>query len=124
MNHTYSALALSALALGTVVLTTTEASAVLRDPAGAFAPYTGSIDDWPGKGSGYPESKHTSCAYPGHPVCSSDPMPQLEPVAATTPPAKSDVTWSASAQMGTSALGGAALAFGGMWLYRRRTLAG
>jgi hypothetical protein len=38
-------------------------------------------------------------------------------------PASSDVTWSASAQMGSSALGGAALAFGGMWLYRRRTLA-
>ncbi|TCN34202.1 hypothetical protein EV644_120116 [Kribbella orskensis] len=121
MNHTYSALALSALALGTVVLTTPEASALLRDTGGASAPYSGSTDDWPGKGSGYPESKPTNCACPGHPLCSADPMPEFEVVAATTPAASSDVTWSASAQMGTSALGGAALAFGGMWLYRRRT---
>ena len=76
MDHTYSALALSALALGPVALTTPGASALHKDPAGPFAAYTESRDAWP-----------------------------------------------ASAQMGTSALGGAALAFGGMWLYRRRTLA-
>ncbi|TCM43408.1 hypothetical protein [Kribbella sp. VKM Ac-2568] len=45
MNHTYSALALSALALGTVVLTTPEASALLKDPGGASAPYAESRDD-------------------------------------------------------------------------------
>ena len=122
MNHTYSALALSALALGTVVLTTPEASAPLKDPGGASAPYTESRDDWPDEGDGYPESQPTDCAYPGHPACSTDPTPQLKPVAATTSASAAGDAWPASAQMGTSALGGAALAFGGMWLYRRHTL--
>jgi hypothetical protein len=121
MNHTYSALALSALALGTVVLTTTESSALLQDPSGASSPYTGNYDDWPDEGRGYSEPQPTNCAYPGHPVCSpsTTPVEAVEGVVATA----SGDTRSAGVQMGASALGGAALAFGGMWLYRRHTLA-
>jgi len=80
MNHKYSALALAALAMGTVALSTTEASAMLKDPGSGPAATPASAYDWP------------------------------------------DESGSEGVQLGASALGGAGVAFGGMWLYRRRHL--
>jgi hypothetical protein len=99
MNRRYSAIAVSALALSAAALTATEASARLDpDPgSGHTSPYT-----------------TQQCNYPNHPVC------EVVPVEGTFAPSPSDDNKAEALQAGASALGGAGLAFGGIWLYRRR----
>jgi hypothetical protein len=120
MNRRYSALALSALTLGAVALTATEASAMLKDPEPGAA--AAEAYEWPDEGSGYPASEATSleCNYPNHTVC--DVASVAVPAKAATVPSPSDDNGAEALQAGASALGGAGLAFGGMWLYRRRHL--
>jgi hypothetical protein len=117
MNHRYSALAMSAFAMGAVVLTTTEASAMLKDPEPGSAASTAAANEWPDEGSGYPgsDAKSPEYNYPSY-----DPKYDVAPVAAVTAPSPSDHNGFDGAQLGASALGGAGVAFGGMWLYRRR----
>jgi hypothetical protein len=100
MNRTYWAIAGSALALGAATLTATEASARV-DPM--------------------PEGEYTiapDCHWAYHPVCEEVPV-QVPPVEAALDPGPSDGNGAEAMQAGASALGGASLAFGGMWLYRR-----
>lgn len=99
MNRRYSAVAASALALGAAALTATEASAQLD----------------PDRGSGYATLE---CWYANHPVC--EVVPAVAPVEAALGQSPSDGNGAEALQAGASALGGAALAFGGLWLYRRR----
>jgi hypothetical protein len=117
MNHRYSALAMSAFAMGAVVLTTTDASAMLKDPDGGSTAAPTSTYDWPDEGSGYPgsETKSPEYNYPNY-----DPKYEVAPVEAVTAPSQSADNGFDGAQLGASALGGAGVAFGGMWLYRRR----
>ena len=99
MNRRYSAIAVSALALGAAALTATNASAGV-DPR--------------------PEPRDTTaeCNYPNHPLC------KVVPVVATPRAATDHSAWddygAGALEAGASALGGAGIAFGGMWLYRRR----
>jgi len=105
MNRMYSAIAASALALGAGAFTATEASALVRDPQ-------------PGSGSG-PTTTGMDCYYPPHPSCGT--APEVTPVVPSQPAASlSDDSRAEALQAGASALAGAGLAFGGMWLYRRR----
>ena len=119
MNRKYAALALSAVAMGAVVLTTTEASASGRDPesdgASQSAPLT--TPGWPDEGAGYPrvDAKGSEPNYPNY-----DPKYEVAPVQAATGQSTSDDNAAEALQASASALGGAAVAFGGMWLYRRR----
>lgn len=111
----YSALAMSAVAMGAVVLTATEASATVTDPqprSGQVAPPV-----WPDEGTGYPGSETATPEY-NYPSYA----PQLEVAHATTTTAgtSSDGNGFEFVQSGASALGGAALALSGVWLYRRR----
>lgn len=112
MNR-YSALAMSALAMGAAALTSTEASAMPVDPRPASAT---EAYEWPDEGTGYPgsEAKSLDCTYPEDPACN---VPPLESVTAPSP---TDDSGAEVLQAGASALGGAGVAFGGMWLYRRR----
>jgi hypothetical protein len=140
MNRRYSALAMSALAMGAVALTATEASAMLKDPGGEPGAATTRAYDWPDEGSGYPGSQATSppCNYANHPLCkvaenettepgsaeynypNYDPQYEVAPVDAAMASSPSDDNGAEALQAGASALGGVGLAFGGMWLYRRR----
>jgi hypothetical protein len=118
MNRRYSALALFALAMGAVALTATEASAIGSEhPSGWWVGYPGT------------EAKSSAC---NHPTCDprvatvmpQDPKPpnypnydpryEVPPVQVATADNGVDVL-----QAGASAVGGAALAFGAMWLHRR-----
>ena len=118
----YSALAVSALAMGTVVLTATEASATQQDPQPRP---TSQPAPWPDEGSGYPGAEDTTPEY-NHP--NYDPKYEVPAPAkaATTNAAsvqsKSDDNGVELLQSGASALGGAAVALSGVWLYRRRQL--
>jgi hypothetical protein len=102
MNRRYSALALSALAMGAVALTATEASAMLKDPGDRGSEVT---------------TTSTPCNYPNHPVC------KVAPAEVVVPPGPSGDNGFEGGQLGALALGGAGVAFGGMWLARRRHLA-
>jgi hypothetical protein len=121
MKRKYSALALSAVALGAVALTTTESSAMGKDPgsepASQSAPLT--TPGWPDEGTGFPgsDSKTPEYIYPNY-----DPKYEVAqaPVQAATSQSRSDDNGVEALQAGASALGGAAVAFGGMWLLRRR----
>ncbi|TCN40768.1 hypothetical protein EV644_10550 [Kribbella orskensis] len=119
MNRRYSALALSAVAMGAVVLTTTEASAMGKDPeAASTSQSVPAPPEWPDEGTGYPasEGKSPEYNYPNY-----DPKYEVAPVqAATVGQSRSDDSGVEALQAGASALGGAAVAFTGMWLYRRR----
>jgi hypothetical protein len=123
MNSRYSALALSALALSAVVLTSTEAPATRSDPVPGACPATAQASEWPDEGSGYPgygiRSMSPEYSYPKH-----DPKYEVPPVAAAVAPIPPDDLWIEAPQAGAFALGGAAAAFGVIWLYRRRMLAG
>jgi hypothetical protein len=66
-------------------------------------------------GSGYTTPQ---CEYPDHPVCEMVPGPTSVEAALDQSP--SDGNGTEGLRAGASALGGAGLAFGGMWLYRRR----
>ncbi|TCN32192.1 hypothetical protein EV642_128102 [Kribbella sp. VKM Ac-2500] len=101
MNRRYSAIAVSALALGGAALTVTEASARLD----------------PDPGSGYTTTPDCHWAY--HPACDEVLVP-VPPVEAALDPGSSDDNGAETMRAGASALGGAGLAFGGLWLYRRR----
>jgi hypothetical protein len=97
MNRTCSTLAVSTLALGAVVLTASEALAEPRPCPGLDSTYNHPYN--------YPEYKLDT------------------PVAQTTPDASGQVRANDNGveflQAGASALGGAGLALGGLWLYRR-----
>ena len=120
MNHRCSALAMSVFAMGAVVLTTTDASAMLKDPdSGSMAAPTSptSTYDWPDEGSGYPgsETKSLEYNYPNY-----DPKYEVAPVEAAMAQSPSNDDRFEGLRLGASALGGAGVAFSGMWLYRRR----
>jgi hypothetical protein len=122
MNRKYSALALSAIAMGAVAFSTTEASAKTDPGPGGTSPSVPAIaSEWPEEGTGYPGagSKAPEYNYPNY-----DPKYEVAaPVqAAATSTTRSDDNGVEAVQSGASALGGAALAFGGLWLYRRRQL--
>ena len=118
MNRSYSALALSAVAMGAVVLTTTEASAT-KDPGGGSTSQAvpNSSPDWPDEGAGYPGSEPVNSEYP---YPNYDPKYEVTPVQAVTGASTSDDNAAEALQASASALGGAGVAFGVMWLYRRR----
>jgi hypothetical protein len=100
MNRRYAAVAMSALAFGAVALTSTEASARIPYEPGpaAVAPH----DPAP---PNYPEY---------------DPRYEVPRAPAATGQSVSDDTVAEALQAGASALGGAGVALGGLWLYRRR----
>lgn len=125
MNRRWSALALSATAVGAFAFTATEAAAdphpdreitaVATDPPG-----------WPDEGTGYPAdgAKVQEYNYPNYDPAYEqqyrDPRYGVTPVQ-DTPAAqvsKAD-TGDTALQVGASALGAAGLAFGGIWMLRR-----
>jgi len=119
MNRRYTALALSAFAMGVVVLTATDASAMTKDPgSGSMSQEVPAPPpDWPDEGTGYSgsETKTPEYNYPNY-----DPKYEVAPVKAAMVQSSSDDNGVEALQAGASALGGAGIAFGGMWLYRRR----
>ncbi len=117
MNRTCSALALSAIALGAVALGTTEASARPTYPEGRSAVVATDPHDWPDEGSGYPGSATESSEY-NYPNYA--PKYEVARVQAASAPSTSDDNTAEALQAGASALGGAGIAFGGIWLFRRR----
>ena len=119
MNRKYSALALSAFAMGAVALTATEASAMTSDSGSGYMSQgvPNPSSDWPDEGTGYPATGSTSPEY-NYP--NYDPKYEVAPVKAATVQSRSDDNGAEALQASASALGGAGVAFGGMWLYRRR----
>jgi hypothetical protein len=117
----YSALAVSAVAIGTVVLTATEASAAHQDPQPR--PTSQPVPAWPDEGSGYPGSGHTTPEY-NYPNYDRklEVAPTKAAPAKTTAQSTSNGNGVEFLQSGASALGGAAVALSGVWLYRRRQL--
>jgi hypothetical protein len=116
----YSALALSAVAMGAVVLTATEASATYQDPQPRVTSQP--VPDWPDEGSGYPGSQDTpEYNYPKFDRKYEVTPTQAAPAKATAQ-SRSDGNGVEFLQSGASALGGAAIALSGVWLYRRRQL--
>jgi hypothetical protein len=118
----YSAFAVSAVAMGAVVFTATEASATMSDPQPR--PTTQAAPDWPDEGSGYPGSQDTpEYNYPKY-----DRQYEVVPTKAAAEAAPSQATVKSSSdgngfqfvQSGASAAAGAAVAVSCMWMYRRR----
>jgi hypothetical protein len=116
MNCRYSALAFSALAMGAVVLTTTEASAMTQEHQVASTSPSTPPPEWPDEGTGYPGSETKSPEYT-YPYYEGQYEVPREVAVAQSP---SNGRPFEGAQLGASAVGGAAVAFGAMWLYRRR----
>ncbi len=122
MNRKYSALALSAIAMGALALSTTEASAKTDPEPGGTSPSVPAMtSQWPDESSGYPGagSKAPEYNYPNYDPKYEVPAPVQ---AAAISHTRSDDNGVEAIQSGASALGGAALAFSGLWLYRRRHL--
>ena len=119
MNRKYSVPALFAVAMGAVVLTTPQASAMPKEPASASVAQAGTAapPNWPDEGNGYPGSETTGPEY-NYP--NYDPAYEVPAVKTVSAQILSDDNGVEALQAGASALGGAAIAFGGMWLYRRR----
>jgi hypothetical protein len=118
MNRKYTVLALSAAAMGAVVLTTPQASAIPKEPASASVQVAPGVPpDWPDEGAGYPGSATTG---PEYKYPNYDPAYEVPAVKTVAAQSLSDDNGVEALQAGASALGGAAVAFGGMWLYRRR----
>ena len=115
----YAAFAASAVCAGAVVLTATEASAMLPDPEGASTSQRVPSSEWPDEGSGYPQSekKAPEPNYPNYDPNPEGPAP-MEAAVVTSP----DDTTTEVLQSGAAALGGAAIALGSVWLYRRHQL--
>ncbi len=116
MNRRYSAIAVSALAFGAAAFTATEASAqVDPHPESRYATTAGQAEasKRPDQGSGHPSGWWVG--YPGTEAKNSVATPR----SATDHSAWDDIGAEAL-QAGASALGGAGVALGGMWLYRRR----
>ena len=127
----YSALAVSATAAGMVVLGSSAAFAFVPDPPPAHSsePTQTVPKDWPGEGSGYPQSTSPKSGVgrqqqppPNYPSYN----PKYGVTQATTTKAAStsshDDTTTEVLQSGASALGGAAVALSCVWLYRRHQL--
>ena len=117
MNRKKSAAALAVVAMAGVVLTTTEASAMYKDPEPAAMHQTPVPQGWPDEGTGYPSPEPTSSEY-NYP--NYDPAFEVPPAQATSAARLSDDTGVEVLQASASALGGAAVAVGAMWFYRRR----
>lgn len=118
MNRKQSAAALSVLAMAGVVLTTTEASAMYKDPEPWATHLTQPVTDgWPDEGTGYPAPEPTSTEY-NYP--NYDPKYEVPTAQAASVTRVSDDNGVEVLQAGASALGGAAVAMGAMWFYRRR----
>ncbi|TCM41832.1 hypothetical protein [Kribbella sp. VKM Ac-2568] len=118
MNRKQSAAALSVLAMAGVVLTTTGASAMYKDPEPWATHLTQPVTDgWPDEGTGYPvpEPTTTEYNYPNY-----DPKYEVPPAQVASVTRVSDDNGVEVLQAGASALGGAAVAMGAMWFYRRR----
>ena len=115
----YSAFAVSAVAMGAVVFTATEASATMSDPQPR--PTTQAAPDWPDEGSGYPASQGSTPEY-NYPKY--DPQYEVVPTKATpsqaTVKSSSDGNGFQFVQSGASAAAGAAVAVSCIWMYRRR----
>ena len=137
MNRRWSALALSAVAMGALAVTATEASADPKDP---HAGVSTQPQAWPDEGTGYPGASESTAprawpeegaGYPG----AGDTAPEynypnydkrygvtpVQPVQAASAASTSDNDDATAAvlQAGASALGGAGVAFGAMWVFRR-----
>lgn len=115
----YSAFAVSAVAMGAVAFTATEASATMSDPQPR--PTTQAAPDWPDEGSGYPGSQNTTSEYP---YPNYDPKYEVVRTEATpikaTAQSSSDGNGFQFVQSGASAAAGAAVAVSTIWMYRRR----
>ncbi|MGW6281242.1 hypothetical protein [Kribbella sp. NPDC055071] len=118
MKHTYAALTTAAFALGALVLTTPAASAMVKDPDGSSSP-SASATVWPDEGSGYPGFATTSPEY-NYP--NYDPAYEVVTNQAPAEQSSSQDDDSEAPRLGAAALGGAGVAFGSLWLYRRRQL--
>ncbi len=101
MNHARTAIAVSALALSAAALGATQASARL-DPEPA---------------SGYTTTP--DCHWSYHPVCDEVPVP-VPPAEAALALGPSDDNGAEALQAGASALAGAGIALGAVWICRRR----
>ncbi|HET6298764.1 MAG TPA: hypothetical protein VFG33_35670 [Kribbella sp.] len=101
MNRTLTTLAVSALALGAIGLTATEAPARVPDDV----PRTTTVTP---QNQGPPNYTNYDPRYE---------VPRLQVAPVINAP---DDTSVEVLQAGASAVGGAAIAFGAMWLYRRR----
>ena len=132
----YSAFAVSAVAMGAVIFTATEASATMNDPQ----PRPSAASEWPDEGSGFPLAGNPSAApgwpdeasgYPGSQNTTSEyPYPNYDPKyevvrteatpSKTTAQSSSDGNGFQFVQSGASAAAGAAVAVGTIWMYRRR----
>jgi hypothetical protein len=111
--------------LGAAALTATEASAMLKDPGPGAMSTAGDASNCPEEGRGYPPGwwvgyPGTEATGPEYNYPNYDPQHEVAPVAAAMAPSPSDDNAAEALQAGASALGGAGLAFGGLWLYRRR----
>lgn len=117
MNRKQSAAALSVLAMAGIVLTTTEASARYKDPEPWAMHLAQPGEGWPDEGAGYPvpEPRTTEYSYPNY-----DPKYEVPPAQVASVTRVSDDNGVEFLQSGASALGGAAVAMGAMWFYRRR----
>ena len=122
MNRKSTTLALFAVAMGAFAVTTTEASAKFDpEPLSTSQSVPPGASAWPDEGSGFPgaSAERPEYNYPNY-----DPKYEVVPVeAAAVSHSRSDDNGVEALQSGASALGGAAIAFGCVWLYRRRQLA-
>ncbi len=101
MNHRRFIIATPALLAAAVVLTSTEANAQV-----------------PPDDSGPAAAVPHDPAPPNYPTF--DPRSEVSRPSTTNTVASADATAVEALQAGAAALGGAGIAFGGMWLYRRR----
>jgi hypothetical protein len=113
MVHKYATAAVAAAAIGMFAVTATEASAMVGDPGSGP---TSAVSGWPDEGTGHPGSgdRRPEYNYPNY-----DPRYEVPRVQAAVSSA-SDGTGVEVVQAGASAVGGAVVAFGAMWVYRRR----
>jgi hypothetical protein len=105
--------------MGAVAVTATEASAGPKDPQGSSAVVLPDPQDWPDEGSGYPSSGASSPEYNYPNYDPTREVARVAPVKAASVASPSDDTVATVLQSGASALGGAGVAFGAMWLFRR-----
>jgi hypothetical protein len=124
MNRRYSALAVSALAMGTVALTAANASAMLPDPGAETLSNTQLTGSWPDEALGYPgwtdgpeEYNYSEYKFDKSAGEYNYPEYKLDKPGQST--ADDDNVAEAFKASG-AALGGGFVAVAGMWLYRRR----
>lgn len=114
-----SAAFVAASVLAIVAPAATEASAIVKDPSLVSTTVVSQPQayDWPDEGSGYPGSSTRTPEY-NHP--NYDPRYEVPRGQIATVSGASNDTGVEIAQTGVSAAGGAVIAVGAMWLYRRR----